>query len=221
MTTATQIHFVRHGAVHNPQKLYYGRLPGFPLSDKGRRQAQAAAEALRHRPLAAMFSSPQQRAMETAEIIASHHGLKVRTSTLLNEIYTPHQGRPESKMAQLNWDVYAGNEPPYESPTDVLRRIQQFIAEVRDKHAGRDTIAVTHGDPIAFLVLWTRGRPWTAEDRFPLYRDWLATGAIATLVYKTENKDKVPTVECSRPHEIRPPSGMQAGEPWGRSMCGG
>ena len=68
MEKLTQIHFVRHGEVHNPQKIYYGRLPGFPLSEEGRRQAQAAAHALRARPLAAIFSSPMQRARETAEL---------------------------------------------------------------------------------------------------------------------------------------------------------
>ena len=68
MTTQTSIFFVRHGHVYNPQKILYGRLPGFRLSDLGREQAQAAAVALRDIPLAAAFSSPQLRTRQTAAI---------------------------------------------------------------------------------------------------------------------------------------------------------
>ena len=71
MTKTTTIHFIRHGEVHNPDEIYYGRLPGFYLSARGRLQAEATAQVLREQKLDAIFTSPMERAVETAEIIAS------------------------------------------------------------------------------------------------------------------------------------------------------
>lgn len=55
---ATTIALIRHGEVENPDKLYYGRLPGFGLSQLGQRQAAAARDYLQHQSPAAIFSSP-------------------------------------------------------------------------------------------------------------------------------------------------------------------
>ena len=59
---ATTIHFVRHGEVHNPDHILYERLPGFHLSDRGRRMAEATARYLAASPqtntAAAIYSSP-------------------------------------------------------------------------------------------------------------------------------------------------------------------
>ncbi|HUM36859.1 MAG TPA: histidine phosphatase family protein, partial [Anaerolineae bacterium] len=73
MESTTRLLFIRHGLVHNPDNLIYGRLPGFELSELGHRQAQAAAAALRATPLAALFSSPQLRARQTAAHVALQH----------------------------------------------------------------------------------------------------------------------------------------------------
>lgn len=66
------VHLIRHGKVHNPANVRYGRAPDFHLSDVGREQARAAGEHLRGlgAPLAAFISSPLERAVETATIIA-------------------------------------------------------------------------------------------------------------------------------------------------------
>ncbi len=129
MTRPTHIHFVRHGAVENPEQLFYGRLAGFPLSAQGRMEAQAAAQALSEVPLAAIFSSPQQRALQTAELIAARHdGLVASACEWIDEIHTPYDGWPMDKVVERRWDVYTGNEPPFETPPDILARTQQFIA---------------------------------------------------------------------------------------------
>lgn len=72
MTKPTRISFVRHGTVDNPRDVFYGRLPGFVLSVEGDRQARAAAEALRHEPIAAIYTSPMRRARQTADIPTSN-----------------------------------------------------------------------------------------------------------------------------------------------------
>lgn len=200
MANPTAIHFVRHGDVQNPQAVYYGRLPGFPLSEKGRRQAQATADALRHKPLAAIFSSPLLRATETAEIIlALHNSLTLRVSEHLNEAYTPFDGRPISEVAERDWDVYNGNEPPYEQSVDVLARAQQLVAEVRQQYIGQHVAAVTHGDVIAFMMLWAKGMSITPKHKQVLYQGYLAPASITTFVYQTMLRAEVPSIEYRTP----------------------
>ena len=66
MSQRTTVHLLRHGEVHNPGKILYGRLPDFHLSDLGRQMADLAAHALATRDVAQVWSSPLDRAQETA-----------------------------------------------------------------------------------------------------------------------------------------------------------
>ena len=114
---------VRHASVHNPGELFYGRLPGFPLSEEGRREALQVAEYFKRMEIAAIFSSPLERAQETAEVIREHHKqLTLQTSELLNEVHTPFDGRPSAEVADRDWDLYTGVDPKYEQPRDVVPR---------------------------------------------------------------------------------------------------
>src|SRR5690606_32107398 len=74
----TIVHVLRHGEVHNPRGILYGRLPGFGLSVTGRAQAGAVARSLADHDIALVIASPLQRAQEPAEPIAGRHGLTVR-----------------------------------------------------------------------------------------------------------------------------------------------
>ncbi|MGZ4531393.1 MAG: histidine phosphatase family protein, partial [Mycobacteriaceae bacterium] len=62
----TIVHLVRHGEVHNPEGVLYGRLPGFTLSDVGKSQAKTVASALDNHDITYVVASPLQRAQETA-----------------------------------------------------------------------------------------------------------------------------------------------------------
>lgn len=77
MSDRTVVHLVRHGEVHNPTKVLYGRLPGFRLSDRGVEQAERVAHFLVGRDVAAVIASPLERARQTAAPIAAAHGLDV------------------------------------------------------------------------------------------------------------------------------------------------
>ena len=207
MTAPTKISFVRHGHVHNPERIMYGRLPGFGLSESGREQARAAAVTLQDRPLAALFSSPQLRARQTAEIIlAPHDGLTLSISPWLNEIHTPYEGWPVEELAARDWDIYSGIEPHYEQPPDILDRVQQFVAEVRQQYAGQQTLAVTHGDNILFMLFWARGLPVaTGENKKLLSQLGLpdlypVPASITTFVYQTTTPDEIPTFEYVKPY---------------------
>lgn len=195
---------MRHGRVHNPDKIFYGRLPGFALSRDGLREAWCAAQILSREPLAAVYTSPLLRAQQTASAIqACHKHLRVRTSTLLTEVYSPYEGQPTNVVDALGGDVYSGTTPPYEQPQDIIRRVQKFIRRIRKHFAGRQVVAVTHGDVITFMLLWANDLPPKPKykrnlsvaglsDRYP------ATASMSTLVYRTSSTDERPLIFYKR-----------------------
>src|SRR5947209_8696703 len=83
--TRTVVHLLRHGEVHNPQHVLYGRLPGFRLSDVGEQMAQTVAKALAGRDITVVRASPLERAQQTAQPLAELLGLEVGTDQRLIE----------------------------------------------------------------------------------------------------------------------------------------
>ncbi|HSM58059.1 MAG TPA: histidine phosphatase family protein [Candidatus Sulfomarinibacteraceae bacterium] len=206
-TSQTTIHLVRHGHIMNPDAVYHGRLPGFPLSDKGRAQAAAAAEWLRERPITAIYCSPMLRTRQTGEIIrdALQPPPPLYVEPLLNEVYSPFDGRSHEEMAARNWDFYTGVDAPYEQPQDILQRVLVFFDRVREQHEGQQVVGVTHADPLAFLWLWAREQPLTPEDRkrldvFGLPDDYPATASISTFVFGDDRSGVQPHSEYVRPY---------------------
>jgi broad specificity phosphatase PhoE len=199
----TEIHFVRHGEVENPDAILYGRLPGFALSGEGRRQVQAAAQFFRDKTITAIFSGPLLRATQTAEMIAAvHPGLTVTITELLNEVCVPLQGRPLYEGVQLDWDLYSGNEPPHERGEGILARAQEFIAQVRQRYAGQEVVAVTHGDVIAFAMVWATHLPFTVENKSRLYKQgYVMHASITTFRYETASAEERPTVAYVVPYQ--------------------
>jgi broad specificity phosphatase PhoE len=163
----TTLYLVRHGLVENPTDVYYGRLSGFGLAATGREQAAAAGRFLAGRPITTIYHSPMQRAVETAAILRAHHPASppLVESALLNEIHSPYDGLPVAEMERRQWDFYSQISAPYDSPTDVQARMLAFFDQVRQRHVGQHVVGVSHGDPIAFAILWAFGRPATAEQK--------------------------------------------------------
>ena len=155
---ATILHLMRHGHVHNPTHILYGRMPGFFLSEDGVAQARAAGEFLAGRPIAAVYSSPMERARQTADIVASYHeDMKPQVTDDLIEVSTPYEGHPTAELAAKGWDLYTGNEPPFETPAVVLARVLRFFQDARERHAGEEIVAVSHGDILVFSWLHAHG----------------------------------------------------------------
>ena len=153
---STVVLVVRHTDVHNPNNLFYGRLPRFKLSALGQEQAERTAAYLAGTPITAIYSSPQLRARQTARVIARrHHDAPVRVSTLLSEVLTSWQGTPFSALG-ANVNVYE----PLRSPTDetiarIFHRMNKMLTRV-----ARDTprqTAVDHADPIMILRVGVAG----------------------------------------------------------------
>src|SRR5690606_594553 len=134
-------------------------LPNFHLSATGREQATAAGHFLKDMPIAAIYSSPMERAQETAGLILEHstHRLELVIDERLNECLTPHQGTSNIELAKINHDLYTGNEGPYEQPRDLRRRLLAFIAEMHVKHSDEAIIAVTHGDMVVSSFMLAKG----------------------------------------------------------------
>jgi broad specificity phosphatase PhoE len=194
----TAISFVRHGHVYNPDNVYYGRLAGYRLSSHGIRQAKSASLALRDEHIVAVYSSPLKRARQTARIILdSKPQFVVSLSRLLLEVNSPYDGHPTSELEARHWDVYTGSPPPYEQPADVLNRAREFISLIRSQYSGKHVVAVTHGDLIAFLILWALDAsitPLAKDDlrQWGFQEDYPAPGSITTLIFKTALEDELP-----------------------------
>ena len=163
----TKISLVRHGLVHNPDGVYYGRLPGFGLAETGREQAAAAGRALALEPVDAVYHSPMQRAAETAGIICAYlpADTPLQSCDLLNEIHSSYDGRTVAEMEGRSWDFYSTVDSPYEQPEQILDRIIRFFDRARERHPGGHVVGVSHADPIAFAIMWACGLAPSAEQR--------------------------------------------------------
>jgi broad specificity phosphatase PhoE len=202
--TPTIIHLIRHGEVHNPQRILYGRLPRFRLTDTGRRQARAAGRYLND-SIDALFSSPLLRARQTAsEILKQVQGPGVRISTLLNEVCTAYEGRPGAEVDARDGDVYSDAPACFEQPQDVVDRTRRFIWRVRRHYPGGRIAAVTHGDVITFMVLWAEGMGVSPRNKTRLLRagypaSYPAHASITTLTYAGGDREERPRIRYTTP----------------------
>lgn len=152
----TTIYLVRHGAVHNPSQVIYGRMPGFPLSREGREQAQRLGKHLSTKHITAIYASPLARARETAGIISSFHkNIAVLFDERLLEVHSPGlEGKPFADFAAEEWNFY---KPGYiqkyggERLGDIWKRMQEFLNETAAKHTGQEIAVVSHGDLIMIV----------------------------------------------------------------------
>ena len=154
MTEMTVVHLLRHGEVHNPEHVLYGRLPGYHLSANGRMMAVAAADFFAGRPVAAIFASPLERAQETAQPVAERLGLTITTDDRLIESANVLEGKSVSlaslALNPLNWR-YLWNpfQPSWGEPyTQVAGRVRQVVDRARDASRGKEAVCVSHQLPI-------------------------------------------------------------------------
>jgi len=156
--TTTTVHVLRHGEVHNPDRVLYGRLPGFRLSAAGRRMAELAAGALAGRDVSYLVSSPLQRARETAEPLAAQFGLEVAVDERLIEAGNDFEGQrvtgPDGVLKHpKNWWKYRNFfRPSWGEPyVQVADRMQAALLAARDRAAGHEAVCVSHQLPIVCL----------------------------------------------------------------------
>ncbi|MCB9438603.1 MAG: histidine phosphatase family protein [Anaerolineales bacterium] len=204
MLKQTHIHFVRHGYVHNPNKILYGRLPRFRLSTQGINQARAAANHCANCSITQIYTSPMLRARQTAAIIAEPHALHVSQSSLLNEILTSYQGHPLTELEKIDWEFYTNVQPPYETPDDIVKRVKAFFTFARKRHPNQEVIGVTHGDIVCYAMIWSLGLPLTGQSKRKIVElgtdGYPATASITTFEFQTDDPDEVPTFTYVKPY---------------------
>jgi broad specificity phosphatase PhoE len=154
MAETTVVHLLRHGEVHNPGGILYGRLPGYHLSATGRIMAAAAADFFAERPVAAVFASPLERAQETAQPVAERLGLEIVTDERLIESGNVLEGKTvtltQLALNPVNWR-YLWNPftPSWGEPyRQVVDRMQAVIERAREAAPGREAVCVSHQLPI-------------------------------------------------------------------------
>lgn len=158
MGEKTVVHVMRHGEVYNPEKILYGRLPGYRLSDRGRAQADAVAEWLSRNDIAYIVASPLERAQQTAAPIAAKHDLALDTDQDLIESTNVFQGKRVSPgdgalRDPRNWrHLRDPLTPSWGEPyTDIATRMLAALHRARLRAAGHEAVCVSHQLPVETL----------------------------------------------------------------------
>ena len=157
----TYIYLVRHGEVHNPDMIYYGRLPNFGLSENGKREIEQTGDFLKSKNLTAIYASPMLRAKQTAAIIQKKVGLDTfHLSKNLIEILTSYQGTPFAQLDPMQSEVYLKpKHPTDETVTSMAARMLTAVISVQKKHQGKHVALVSHGDPAMSLQALIKKQP--------------------------------------------------------------
>ncbi len=161
----TVVHLLRHGEVHNPRRILYGRLPGYHLSGLGRRMAVLAAEHLAGHDIVHLVSSPLERARETAEPVGDSHGLDVHVDERVVESGNAFEGLPVAggqgllRHPRLWPKLLNPLRPSWGEPYgQVVERMRDAIVDARTAARGHEAVVISHQAPIWMIRLATEGR---------------------------------------------------------------
>jgi broad specificity phosphatase PhoE len=164
----TVVHLLRHGEVHNPTGVLYGRLPGFHLSERGVQMAQMVGDHLASRDVACVVASSLDRAQETAAPIAAPHGVSVTTDDRVIEAGNYFEGRTfgvgdGSLRRPRHWPRLVNPfRPSWGEPyEEIAARMLAAIVDARDAARGHEAVIVSHQLPV-----------WTARRRLEGKRLW-------------------------------------------------
>ena len=174
----TTVHLVRHGHVENPDRVLYGRLPGFNLSALGRAQAELLGRYFAPVPLAAVLASPLERAQQTAAAIAAPHGLAVETEERLIEAGSLFEGVAGNlawyilRHPGMWWKLRDRTTPSWgERNVDIAERVQAAVTSARERFPGQQVVLVSHEAPIWVARLAYERKPlghWPGRRRCSL-----------------------------------------------------
>ncbi|MCV7075569.1 histidine phosphatase family protein [Mycobacterium szulgai] len=199
MAEETRVHVVRHGEVHNPTGILYGRLSGFRLSDAGQAQAAAVGDFLADRDIVAVIASPLQRAQETAAPIAARHNLPVDTDPYLIESANFFEGRRVSpgdgawRDPRVWWQLRNPFTPSWGEPySQIAERMVTAVEKARARAAGHEVVCVSHQLPVWTLRLHLTGKRLWHDPR----RRECGLASVTSLVY---DGDRLIDVVYSQP----------------------
>jgi broad specificity phosphatase PhoE len=212
MGETTVVHVLRHGEVHNPEKVLYGRLPGYHLSELGVKMAERIAERVTGEDITYVVSSPLERAQETARPSAEALGLEVATDDRLIEAGNVFEGKTfgvgdGSLKRPAHW-VHLRNplRPSWGEPyVEIAERMLAAIAAARDAARGHEALAVSHQLPI-----------WTARSFATGRRLWhdprKRQCSLASLTSFTYDGDELVSVSYEEPARDLLPAPVATGK---------
>ena len=184
-----------------------GRLPGVHLNEKGRKQAQALADALKDVPLKAVYSSPLERAMETAKPIAESHKLKIaQVPELMDTDIGKWQGKSWKVLGLTKvWKIVQNAPsrfrfPEGESFVEAQTRCASALEKIIGQHnKPQDIVAVVfHADPIRLSVAHFLGMPLDHFQRLSC-----DTGSV-TVIHASESRANLVKMNQRPPFDFLP-----------------
>lgn len=183
---------VRHGMCDPVGKFFAGRMPGVPLNEQGRQEAERVAERIATIPIAAIISSPIQRARETAAAIAARTNADVHVDEAFTELDVGEwTGRTFNELGQPpfadEWRRFytfrAGTRAGgAELMLDAQVRAVGALLALRDRYAGKTIVVVSHGDVIRAAIAYFIGVSLDLARRLEI-----GTASISTLTLSRDD----------------------------------
>lgn len=160
----TTIHLVRHATHALVDRALVGRNVHVGLSESGRKEAQALAERLAHAPIVSLQSSPQQRAIQTAEFIADAIGLPIEIAPQMDELdagswtgVTFDELESDPRWRDWNCRRASARAPNGESMRELQQRVIDHLSMLHTTDLDGDIVIVSHAEPIRAAILHYRG----------------------------------------------------------------
>jgi broad specificity phosphatase PhoE len=155
MSTRTIVHLMRHGEVHNPEGVLYGRLPEYFLSDLGHEMAKAAADFLSKNEIIHLVASPLERAQQTAEPLSKLLEVEITTDERVIEAENLFEGRTFGvgdgalRRPANWWKLRNPFRPSWGEPyAEIAERMRAAIADAREAARGHEAVIVSHQLPV-------------------------------------------------------------------------
>lgn len=193
-TPSTLVLLIRHGQTPTTGQILPGRTPGLHLAERGHTQANEVAQRLEGLEIAALYSSPMERAQETAAPTAALLGLEVGSEEGLIECdFGEWTGRRLSELNKLpEWKEVQHSPstfrfPGGESFVEMQDRIVAAVSSLAEKHPGEVIAAFSHADTIKAAVAHFVGTPLDSFQKIHI-----DTAAISVVEFKGFNGENPP-----------------------------
>ncbi len=186
----TVVHLFRHGEVHNPDGILYGRLPGYHLSELGHRMADRVGDWFEAEQVVHVVSSPLQRARETAAPLARRLDADVIIDSRVIEADNKFEGKPFGvgdgalRHPRAWWLLRNPWKPSWGEPYKVI--VERMMAAVHDARAtaeGREIVIVSHQLPVWITRLHVERRRYLHDPR----KRQCALASVTSLTFSGED----------------------------------
>lgn len=171
-TPDTVVHLLRHGEVHNPDGVLYGRRDGYHLSDLGVQMAEKVADAVKDRDIVHLRVSPLERAQETARPLALARGLDIVTDPRIIESTNVFEGQrfgpgDNALRRPSTWrHLWNPLRPSWGEPyKEIVARMMAAVHDAREAAAGHEAVLVSHQLPIWTTRLHVEKRSFLHDPR--------------------------------------------------------